>query len=173
MRRLVLFAVLTLLFVGATSLHAQTATFTWNGSTDSSQLVELALINGQPVNQATGYAGAIQVVNGDFLMLLELPQSLGFPNGGYLDCASLLTFGAKQWGTRPNATAMDGTQAGDYYYLPSSTTCPVENGANTANISISFNEFREFIQYRYCGHGRCRTVLVDTMESGSGTARVN
>jgi hypothetical protein len=147
----------------------QTATFTWVGSTDSSQLLELATINGQPVNQATGYGGAIQIVNGSSLWLLELPESLGFPNNGFLDCETAIAFGAKQWGTRSDGSQMDGTQAGDYYTLTGTTSCPLWNGTT----SISITEFREMIQHRSCGHGVCKNYLVDTMENGSGSATVD
>ena len=163
-----------LLTAGALAVLAQsnTATFGWAGSTDSSQLVELANINGQPVDQASGYAGAIQIVNGSFLWLLDLPSPLDgvtFPNNGYLDCSSPIAFGAKQWGTRPNGTKMDGTQAGDSYTLSGTTGCALPDGTT----AISITEFRTIVAQRYCRYGQCRTFLVDKMTGGSGTVTVH
>jgi hypothetical protein len=160
--------ILLLFGVFGTLTQAQTATFTWNGSTDSSQLIELATIDNLPVNQSNGYGGAIQIVNGGFLWLLELPWSLGFPNDGFLDCSSKITFGTKQWGTRPDGTKMDGTKAGDYYTLTGTTTCPLWNGTT----DISLTALRQMVSYRSCGHGVCRTFLGDTMEGGIGVAKV-
>lgn len=156
-----IFATMGLLFallvVGATSAKAQTASFTFPGNTGA--LTELTTINGQPVNQATGWTGAIQT-NGNFL--LELPESLGFPNNGYLDACNPLTYGAKQW------TVGNGTHPGDTYVLPVSTACTLWNG----NVSVSFTETWQMVQRRYCGNGVCRTYLVATMQGGAGTATV-
>jgi hypothetical protein len=158
-------AALALLVLSATFAWAQSgpsATFTWNGSTDSSQLINLASVNGQP------NGGAIQIVNGSFLWLLELPESLGFPNNGYLDCQTAITFGANQWGTRADGSTMNGTQAGDYYTKSGTTSCPLWNGTT----AISLTEYRVFIAHRYCYRGVCKTSLTDTMENGSGSAVV-
>lgn len=154
------------LLLAALPLLAQSAStvFTWHGSTDSSQLVELASINGEPVDQSTGYAGAIQIVNRNFLWLLELPESLGLPNNGYLDCSSPITFGAKEWGTRLNGTPMDGSQAGDWYSITGTTSCALASGTT----AISLTEFRQMVAHRYCRYSVCRTYLVDTLEGGSG-----
>lgn len=151
-------------------VEGATAAFTWSGSTDSSQGVELSSIDGQPApNLATGYGGAIRIVNGYMLALLELPESLGFPNNGFLDCWTLITFNAKVWGTRANSIPMDGSQAGDYYTLTGTTACPLWNGTT----SISITEFRQMVQHRLCYRGSCKTYLVDTMENGHGSATVN
>lgn len=160
---------LPLLFFLLMSLasFAQT-TYTWNGSTDSSQELALATIDNQPSNEATGYSGDIQITNGNFLWLLDLPQSLGFPNNGYLDCQTAITWGAKQWGTRANGSQMDGTQAGDYYTLTGTTVCPLWNGTT----DVSLTEYREMIQHRSCRYSVCRTYLVDTEENGWGSAKV-
>jgi len=157
-------ALLLLLLSGAVSL-AQSATFTWNGNDYGT---ELATINGVPVNQSTGYAGSIEVVNGYELWLLTLPESLDFPNNGYLDCQTIISWGADQWGTRANGTTMDGTQAGDYYTKSGDTNCPLWNGTTM----IALTEFHEFIAHRSCGHGICHTYLLDTIENGYGSAVV-
>lgn len=100
--------------------------------------------------------------------MLDLPQSLGFPNNGGLDCETQMTFGTKQWGARAGGSTMDGSKAGDYYTMTGTTVCPLWNG--TADISIT--EFRQMIQHRSCRYSVCKTWLVDTMESGSGQATV-
>ena len=180
MKKLTLAIVTVLLSLTfASSARAQTcqygcvegaiATFTWNGSTDSSQGVALATIDGQAPNLANGYGGSIQIINGYMLGLLDLPESLGFPNNGFLDCWTLISFGAKQWGTRPNGIPMDGSQAGDFYSLTGTTSCPLWNGTT----SISITEFRQMVQHRLCYRGSCKTYLVDTMENGHGSATVN
>jgi hypothetical protein len=151
-----------------TAAFAQTATFTWNGNTDTNSLTEFATIDGSSVNQATGYAGAIQIDNQNILWLLELPETFNFPNNGFLDCESSIAFGPKQWGTRVDGTPMNGAQAGDWYTITGTTSCPLWNG--TTNVSLT--ELRMIVAHHSCIRYRCHTYLTDTAQSGTGTAMV-
>lgn len=151
---------LLLASLSATAVSAQTATFTWNG--DATNGVNLATIDGQPTNPATGYGGGIQLTNGYMLSLLDLPESLGFPNNGYLDCETVITWGSKVW------VIGDGTHAGDSYTITGTTSCPQWNG--TTNINVT--EYRRMVAHRYCRYSVCKTSLIDTMENGFGTATV-
>lgn len=159
-KRLLLALALTFVYTTVCRAQSNQVAFTWSGGSSA----ELTTINGQPTNQATGYAGGIQIVNGSILALLSLPDSLDLPNNGFLDCWTALTFGEKQWGKRADGSTMDGSKAGDSYMLPAATACPLWNG--TALISLS--EYRQMVAYKYCYRGACKTSLIDTLEGGRG-----
>jgi hypothetical protein len=157
-------------------VKAQSASFTWNGSTDSGYLTEFATVNGLPVDQSTGYGGAIQIIGNVYLNLLELPQVLGFPNNGFISSpnSGVLTFGPKQWGTRTDGSVMNGTQAGDSYTYTGTTSITLFDAASDSNktVAVSVTEFRQIVSHRNCSRYGCRTVLLDVMLSGLGTATI-
>jgi hypothetical protein len=101
---------------------------------------------------------------------LFLPSDAQIPNNGYLEACNPLTYASKVWGTRSDGTAMDGTQVGDSYSWPASTSCP--QGVININVTLSFVYQLESV--RVCtGGGRystCKTVKkpVGVLQGGIG-----
>lgn len=184
------FALVVLALVSSAA-HAQTATYIWNGSTDSSNEIGLYSVDGVATSPTQGWGGGIRIVNGNTLALLSLPQPgtcstpgdqvvdpnctgivMPFlPNNSFLDCWTTLTWGAKQWGTRADGTTMDGTQVGDFYNLPASTACTLWNGS----VSIGLSEYHQFELRKVCVQHSNRVctkyayVNTDIYVNGSGS----
>lgn len=185
------FAPLALILALATIASAQTTTYIWNGSTDSSNEIGLKSVDGVDTSPTQGWGGGIRIVNGNTLALLALPQPgtcstpgdqvndpnctgiiMPFlPNNSFLDCWSAITWGTKQWGVRADGTTMDGTQSGDFYNLPANTGCTLWNGS----AAISFEELHQFEYRKVCVAHANRTcikyafVLQDIYVGGDGS----
>lgn len=183
-----LIALLAFGTIGAAMSSAQTTNVTWQGGTVSNSgttyNAQFTTIDGYTTNAAIGYAGNVNIVNGNTLWEIFLPDPgtcsiprnpdgscsgesfPDFPNNGKLSCESQITWGAKQWGTRSDGSTMNGTKAGDYYTLSGTTGCTLWNGA----VTISLTLFHEFDPHTSCGRFGCHTYLIDTIKNGSGFA---
>lgn len=181
-----LLVALALLTLGVSSASAQTATFTWTGGASKSgvESAQFATIDNYTTNASFGFSGYVSINGGNFLNALSVPEPgtcsiprnpdgscsglifPDFPNDGRFGSCSVIVWGQNQWGTRADGSIMDGTKAGDYYTRLGTASCNEWNGS----VNISLTEFREFINHPNCGPRGCHPFLVDTLESGSGTA---
>lgn len=147
-------------------------TFTFGGPVGVASCSNIATWDGS----ATTYAedmGAICLNQGDtyggYGSFLDVPEQLGYLNGGYLAGCNPIAFGPKVF------TVGDGTHSGDAFTVSGSTTCPYYTGEwgtyeNSNNRLDGFSVVANYtvVQHRSCYRGRCVTYFTNVLQGGSG-----
>ena len=145
------------------------ATFTFGPTTACSAIV---------LNDDPNLTGTICPYQGDpsggYGSFLDVPYQLGFLNNGYLAGCDPMVWGQKTFAQRPDGTTGDGTQAGDTFTQPASTTCPYYTGeyggAIPDNFLPQFSIVANFTVEKIisCGRYGCRSFLKTRLTGGTG-----
>ena len=165
---------LVVFFVFVATVNAQNAppppaTFTFGPTTACSAIV---------LNDDPNLTGTICPYQGDpsggYGSFIDVPYQLGFLNNGYLAGCDPMVWGQKTFAQRPDGTIGDGTQAGDTFRQPASTTCPYYTGeyggAIPDNFLPQFSIVGNFTVEKIisCGRYGCRSHLKTSLTGGTG-----